>query len=248
MKTLNRDRRGLALLVRAEREEAAQWRRFSLKPDRRTRESLFERYRRFARQIAARIARGQSLDIDRQFDLEQFAYKGLLEAIDRYDPVHGVPFLGFAKLRIKGSILDGMAQLDEFNAQQTFHRRRERERMSSLAAEPNSRRSAVEELSELVAQLALGLMLDAQERKSDDGLAGSSDSGFDCLAWRETRALLHCRVSELPEPEQTVIRQHYHNELLFSQIAALLGLSKGRVSQLHKSALEKLRKSMRALR
>lgn len=239
---------GLALLIQPDREEASLWRRFSSTRESRLREGLFERYRRFARRLASRHARRQRLDPDHVRDLEQFAYRGLLEAIDRYDPVRGASFLAFAKARITGSIIDGLAQMDEFNAQQRFKRRQERERAASLLTEPRHVTSALQELANVVTELALGLMLDAEERNQPDPLVGNMHNGFDCLAWRETRVLLRCRVSELPEPEQTIIRQHYENDLLFSQIATMLGLSKGRISQLHKSGLEKLRKSMRPAR
>lgn len=240
-----RGKSGLALLIQPDREEASLWRRFSSSRESRLREGLFGRYRRFARLLASRHARRLRLGADHVRDLEQLAYRGLLEAIDRYDPMRGASFLAFAKARINGSIIDGLGRMDEFSAQQRFKRRQERERATSLLSEATRERSAVQELANVVAELALGLMLEAEERSRSDPLVGNMDNGFDRLAWRETRILLRCRVSELPEPEQTIIRHHYENDLLFSQIAAMLGLSKGRVSQLHKSGLEKLRKSMR---
>jgi RNA polymerase sigma factor for flagellar operon FliA len=91
-------------------------------------------------------------------------------------------------------------------------------------------------------------MLDAEQAQRPDGMAGAPGCGFDNLAWRQTQALLAQRVEALPEPERTVVRQHYLHDLLFSQIATMLGLSKGRVSQIHKSALSRLSKSMRVLR
>jgi len=60
--------------------------------------------------------------------------------------------------------------------------------------------------------------------------------------------VLHRRVTDLPEPERSVVRQHYQHDLPFAEIATMLGLSRGRISQLHKSALGKLRKSMKAVR
>lgn len=235
-------------MIEPEREEASLWRRFSSTREAHLREGLFGRYRRFARHLASRYARRQHLASDHLRDLEQFAYTGLLEAIDRYDPQRGTSFLAFAKARINGSIVDGLSRIDEFSAHQGFKRRHERERAASLLGEAKGERSALQELADVVAELALGLMLEAEERRQSDSMIGNVDNGFDCLAWRETRTLLRCRVSELPEPEQTIIRQHYENDLLFSQIAIMLGLSKGRISQLHKSGLEKLRKSMRPAR
>jgi RNA polymerase sigma factor for flagellar operon FliA len=211
---------------------------------------LFDRYRRFAASLARRHARRSNVAYDVGEDLEQFAYRGLLEAIDRYDPLKGVPFMAFASSRIAGSILDGMARLDEWGAQFRFRRRMERERIASLAAGRDTAQvaGAVEQLAELVAELAFGLMLAAEERAAPNAISGGAENGFDSLAWREMQVLLHQRVADLPEPERSVIRQHYQHDLPFSQVAELLGLSRGRISQLHKSALGKLCRSMRSVR
>lgn len=238
---------GLRLVTLPERAEASLWRRFRATGQGRLRESLFDRYHRFARSLARRHARRHGLATDMREDLEQFAYRGLLEAIDRFDPRRGAPFMTFAAARIAGSIIDGLGSLDERGARLRFKSRVERERLASLAPEKRAEGSAMGQLADLVTELALSLMLDMEERSDPEGLAGRPENGFDCLAWRETRALLQKRVEQLPEPEQSVIRHHYQHDLLFTQIAAMLGLSQGRVSQIHKAALARLRKSMRSI-
>lgn len=241
-------RHGLSLILDVEREEASHWRRFAMTRDGRLRERLFDRYVGLAKALARRQARRSALRADLREDLEQFAYRGLLEAIDRFDPARGVGFPGFAKPRIAGSIVDGIGTLNEDAARVRFRARRERERLTSLADKPEPPVAATQRLADLVTELALGLMLEQNAASQDTALIGNPDNGFDNLAWRETQALLGQRVEHLPEPERTVIRQHYHNGLLFVQIAAMLGLTKGRVSQLHSAALARLRKSMRAIR
>ncbi|MBY8825568.1 sigma-70 family RNA polymerase sigma factor [Sphingomonas colocasiae] len=235
------------LLVRPDRAEASLWRRFKSSGHPRLRESLFERYRRFARSLARRHARRSALGNDVVADLEQCAYGGLLEAIDRYDPARGTSFLSFATARIAGSIVDGLGNLDEHNAQYRFRRRAERERLDSLIGDEarTGQGNAIGQLTDLIAELALGLILAAEENEASGPYSGRPDSGFDTLAWRQTKILLHQRVDSLSEFERIVVRQHYQNDLLFSQIATMLGLSRGRISQIHKSALGKLRKTMR---
>jgi RNA polymerase sigma factor for flagellar operon FliA len=241
---------GLDVLVRPDRAEASLWRRFRATGQGKLRDSLFDRYSRFAASLARRHGRRVNADRDVRDDLEQCAYRGLLEAIDRYDPLKGVPFMAFASSRIAGSIVDGMGRLSEWGAQFRFRRRLERERMASLVARDDDAKasSAIEQLAELVTELAFGLMLAAEERAAPNAISGGPDNGFDSLAWRETQVVLHRRVTELPEPERSVVRQHYQQDLPFAEIADMLGLSRGRISQLHKSALGKLRKSMRSVR
>lgn len=238
---------GLRLVTQPERAEASLWRRFRETGQGRLRESLFDRYHRFARSLARRHARRHGLAADLREDIEQLAYRGLLEAIDRFDPRRGPPFMAYAARRIAGSIVDGLGSLDERSARLRFKGRVERERMASLAPPAGDEARATSQLADLVTELALSLMLDMEERSAPEGLAGRPENGFDSLAWRETRALLHQRVDQLPEPERSVIRHHYQHDLLFAQIAAMLGLSPGRVSQIHKTALARLRKSMRSI-
>jgi RNA polymerase sigma factor for flagellar operon FliA len=239
---------GLNLLVQPERAEASLWRRFEASPNAPLRECLFERYRNFARAIARGQARRHGFALDRCEDLEQLAYSGLLEAIDRFDPRRGAPFPAFAKRRIVGSIMDGLRLIDEQGAQLKFKGRVEQERLASLVPSRNVKASATRQLSDVVTELAIALMLDMEDRNEHSAITGRPENGFDSLAWRETKALLSQRVDELPEPERSVVRHHYQHDMLFTQIAGLLGLSKGRVSQIHKSALARLRKSMRSIR
>jgi len=53
-------------------------------------------------------------------------------------------------------------------------------------------------------------------------------------------------VADLSEQERTVIRYHYLQEVPFSEIAALLGLTKGRIAQIHKQALGRLRTALQS--
>ncbi|HKX79061.1 MAG TPA: sigma-70 family RNA polymerase sigma factor [Novosphingobium sp.] len=244
-----RNLRGVDVVARPDRVEASLWRRFILSGQARLRESLFERYRQFARSLARRHARRNQLGRDVVEDLEHFAYTGLLEAIDRYDPRKGRAFLAFATSRIAGSIVDGLGRINELGAQLRFRRRSERERVASLVdGEQEGTRTAVAQLADLVTELALGLMMAAQENAEAGPREGTADNAFDNLAWRQTQNQLRERVNGLDEIERTVIRQHYQNDLLFSQIATMLGVSRGRVSQIHKAALGKLRKTMRLAR
>jgi RNA polymerase sigma factor for flagellar operon FliA len=51
-------------------------------------------------------------------------------------------------------------------------------------------------------------------------------------------------LKRLTQQEQTVIRHHYLQEIPFDEIAAHMSLSKGRISQIHRSALQHLRDAL----
>ena len=58
---------------------------------------------------------------------------------------------------------------------------------------------------------------------------------------RQLRERLVQAVEGLPAQERAVIRGHYLQEVPFEQIAASLQLTRGRISQVHRRALLRLR-------
>lgn len=239
---------GMDLLVRPARAEASLWRRLRFDDEISCRRDLFDRYAELARSIAARhFHRRAWVGIDRN-DFDQFAYEGLLESIDRFDPLNGTPFGAYASRRIAGSISDGIAKMSEIGTQLRHRHRLEQERLRSLtsASQLDGTTDAVSVLSELAVGLALGMMLEGALIKHPDA-ADLAPNAYESLEWREMQARLKHEVAELPEREAAIVRQHYDMGLSFVQIAELMGVSQGRISQLHRSALVRLRKRIGSL-
>jgi RNA polymerase sigma factor for flagellar operon FliA len=61
------------------------------------------------------------------------------------------------------------------------------------------------------------------------------------VAWRQARERMLGAVRALPDRERQVIVLHYLHGLTFEHIGAVLELTKGRISQLHREALLMLR-------
>lgn len=241
MKPAERAETGLTLVVDPLRAEASLWRRSRFEGCVAARETLFTRYLALARAIAGRLARDRRASAADRGDFDQFACEGLLQALDRYDPLAGVPFAAFARRRIAGAIAAGAARLTELGTQFSHRRRVERERIRALAAS-DAAVDPLAALADLAVGLAIGLMLDGTGIVAANDTADTRPGAYDSLAWRETMALLTAAVDALPDAEAMVIRQHYHHGVPFAEIATLLRLSRGRISQLHRAAIERLRK------
>lgn len=240
---------GLDLLVRPNRVEASLWRRLGSEADAECREALFNRYVGLARAIARRHFHRRVVKTVDRGDFEQFAFEGLLQAIDRFDPLQNVPFEAYARRRIAGSVSDGVSRMTEINTQISHRHRAERERVRSLGVrDTEGEQDPVSALADLAVGLALGLILEGTSLLTCEGGCDTRPLAYETLEWREMQAGLKREVGRLPENEAIVIRQHYDNGLSFTQIAELLRLSRGRVSQLHRSALERLRKKMGAFK
>lgn len=243
-------KRGLALLIHGDRREAALWRNFLKARNGKHREQLFTRYQPFATRIARmEYHRRQKSNFDLS-DVEQLAFEALLQAIDRFDPEHGTPFEGFARLRIKGHIANGLARMSERGAQASYRRRAERDRLRSLA--PAARDAATDDplsaLSALAATLAMGVMLEDDKTSEWETIEDTSPLAFESLAYRELQHNLWKQVDALPDREAFVMRHHYSKQVSFKVIAELLGVTSGRVSQIHRQALLRLRAQLAKFR
>jgi RNA polymerase sigma factor for flagellar operon FliA len=227
-----------------EDEEARLWREFKTDASVDARARLFTRHLDFAMRLAKRhYLDRRSGDIELA-DLRQLASAGLLEAIDHFDPDRGVPFRGYARRRIAGSILDGISHMSELREQLSFQKRARRERVKSLVSGEMSASSVMDALGALVdiaAGLAIGFMIEGAT--GDDGAVeiDPAPSAYESLEWKQTLKGLMAEIDALPEKEQFIVREHYLSGLAFDQIGQALGLSKGRISQLHRAAIGRLR-------
>ncbi|MFC5475510.1 sigma-70 family RNA polymerase sigma factor [Paraherbaspirillum soli] len=212
------------------------------------RERIFMRYLPYAKALAARLYRGRPYDDVEFSDFYQLACVGLLEAIDRYDATRGVSFKTFCTLRVEGNVLSGVELLTDGQEQVRLARRIKKDRLASLKEggdEGHSRASgAFAKLCEVATGLAIGFMLDdtsmfagADERQNQVG-------AYHTVAWRQAKARLMMNLERLPERERKILMYHYFHGLTFEHIGSILGVTKGRISQIHRSALALLRQAM----
>lgn len=233
---------GLRLVIDERRVEAAMWRAHLDEPAARSRSALFMRFMPFARRVAHdEWHRTGGHGFERE-DFEQLANEGLLQAIDRFDPTREARFEAYARHRIRGCILSGLSKASEASSQFSYRKRAERGRLRSLRASTDQAGSPLERLADLTVMVALGALLETRAEIEPDHLASEGPTAFETLAWNQLCGEVDKRIAQLPHNEAFVLDQHYQHGLQFQQIALLLGVSKGRVSQLHAQGLEKLRR------
>lgn len=214
------------------------------------RERLIEHYLPFARMIAAKLYGKRHCEEFEFDDYLQFATIGLMECVDRFDPKSAAQFTTFAVKRINGCVLDGIERLSERQQQINTHQRLilERSKLVGEAVKENSRHGSVfERLAEIAVSLALGHILDDSSLRPDAELA-QPDNQYRNIELRQLRDHLLELVEELPERERLLIKYNYFNHMAFDTVAQYWGVSRSRIAQLHRSALDRLRKSSVALR
>lgn len=228
-------------------EEALLWQSMRSDGSALARERLFARYAPFARSVGRRLCRARMYgDIDHA-DVDQSAYEGLMQALDRFDPTRGVPFKGYAAPRISGAVIDGIAKMSDIREQISWRHRMRRERIRSLQASVNDSdpiEQALEALTEIAVGLAVGFMLEGTALYQDEDVS-KQPNAYDSLAWKGMKAALRTGLESLPERERAIICHHYLDGMAFENIARLFGMSKGRISQLHRAALQRLQRGLR---
>lgn len=220
------------------------WRRWRDENDASAREALILLHLEFAKMLAAKCFAGRYGDELEFADYMQFATVGLLESIDRYDPASQASFRTFSAPRINGAMLDGVARLSEQQRQISARQRMLAERAESLTGSMESKEGTdeiFEQLAGVAIGLALGYMLEGSSMYQVQEPV-SMNSAYTNVEVRQLQQQVRSLVDMLPERERSVIKYHYLNHLRFEAIAEILSLSKGRVSQLHKNALDLLRK------
>ena len=225
-------------------EEKLLWQRMANSDDL-ARNKLIDHYYPLARRISAQLFASRP-DNDVEFDdYLQYAVSGLIEAIDRYEPNREASFATFASYRIRGSILNGVGKITEKREQSAFWQRQRKERLESLLSEDGGEIDSehlFEEMVETTIGVALSYLLE------DAGVVESQENVMTDLVYKsEAVSQLQDRmvayVNVLPERERIIILYHYYHHMNFEELSHMLEITKGRVSQLHKQALLRLRSS-----
>ena len=235
--------------------EAVLWQRMAA-GDAQARQQLIEHHLPYAKVVAAtHFKRRMAEDIEFG-DYLQWASLALLESVDRYQPGQGAGFRTFAAHRMRGAILDGLSQWSETRQQFAVRRQLERERLDSVKslAEPaawevSGERSCKElfaYLADVGMGLALGILLEGTGMIDRDvsSQPAETDQPYQHLELKHLKRQVMALARQLPNSQRQVLEQHYLAEVSFSDIALQLGLTKGRISQIHKQALGALRQAL----
>ena len=206
--------------------------------------------------IAIRVRESLPVHVELD-DLVHAGILGLFDAATKYNANKMVAFSSYAKYRIRGAILDSLRQLDW--ASRDLRRRHKlvdqitRDLCTSLQRQPTE-----DELAEKMGvevsrwrHMALDLrtvgLVSASTRAQDDvdlpapDFPGKPESQPDSICAREElKAKLEVAMSVLPQRYKKVVVLYYTREMTMKEIGGMLGINESRVSQIHKSALEKM--------
>lgn len=219
-------------------DENALWHHYSKDREVVIRDQLFDLYIDWAEDIASLIFNQTNISGLHYEEVCQWAYQGLLEAIERFEPERGVRFRTYGQYRVRGAIFSHLPKVSE-DARYYADRGRYLNALTEPTAQPETQSSdePVSELVSLVMNMAVEFLL--QEPECDlTHMTGDfySSPEINTIAQR-----IRDHVDSLEQPMQSVVRLYYFEDMTFERITHILELSSARISQLHSRAIVTLR-------
>ncbi len=176
-----------------------------------------------------------------------------------YDPSRGVPFSGFAAFRIRGALTDELRSMDWASRGVRTKARSIDAAHNALAAKLGRSPTRAEvsqemglsirDLDAVDADVQRAAVLSLQALTPDDGaelLPTAADGPEGVLLKREQLGYLRDGIAELPDRLRFVVEQYFFGQRMMADIAAELGVTESRVSQLRSEALVLLRAGLRS--
>lgn len=224
------------------------------------REEMIVKHAPLVRYVVGRllVVLPQVLDKD---DLLGYGTIGLIEAVDRFDPAHGVSFEAFASDRIKGAVIDALRAADW--VPRTARKRARDIQRSFIGLEeqlgrPPSEQEVASELGLTLGQMhramadatstVVSLQRPVRSPDGDQALTTLLDCVTDESAGPsqevERRELHHSVIEalrRLDEREQLVLSLYYEQGLTLREIGKVMDICESRVWQLHARAIMRIR-------
>ncbi|MGC8490257.1 MAG: FliA/WhiG family RNA polymerase sigma factor [Syntrophobacteraceae bacterium] len=190
-------------------------------------------------------------------DLISAGVLGLIDAIEKYDSAQGIPFEYYAKIRIKGAMLDEIRSMDWIP--RSLRQKSSVIEKACISLEQRFGRDPSEE------EIALELNLDMDEfhklmdeikgisflpenihdiiheNRENNSLSSDSEELFNATYREEIRLHLAEAITGLAQKEQLVLSLYYYEEMTMKEIGVTLGYTESRISQIHTKAMVKLR-------
>lgn len=212
--------------------------------------------------IAVRVHENLPVHVDLD-DLIHAGVLGLFDAASKYNADKKVVFHSYAKHRIKGAILDSLRQADWASRDL----RKRHKQVEAITRDLTFKLGRAPIDSEIAEKLGIGeerwrrMMIELrtvglisasgrgteQEEGAPVDFPAKQDSQPDNMfALEQLRNTLSVAMKTLPERYRKVVFLYYTNEMTMKEIGGLLGINESRVSQIHKTALEKMATALRS--
>ncbi len=216
--------------------------------------------------IVSRLAIGLPTWIDKR-DLISSGVIGLIDAAKGYDPKKGIKFTTYASSRVKGAIIDELRNLDwvprSIRDKSKQIESAILELIEKLGRFPNDAEVVdilgwdEEKYNKSIRQISGTTLLSLDEIITTspagdtitrlDTLKGEGENPLKDIERKELVDNIVEIISGLSEQERLVIALYYYEELTLKEIGMVIKVSESRISQIHTTAILKIRARLRSL-
>ena len=225
-----------------------------------TENALVQKYLPLVSAVVNRLAMTLPEHVDHD-DLYSVGLIGLLQALRNYNPACGTSFETYARVRVRGAMLDELRRMDW--VPRTIHEKARRikgvlgELEQKLGTTPTEAQMAkamdmpVAEYQELLDEVrpAAFVCLDAVN-SSEEGDSGplyeviadqTSEGPVEKVSNNELKHVIFERLKELPEMQRKVLALYYLEDMHLREIAEVFNLTESRICQIHAQAILAIR-------
>lgn len=213
---------------------------------------IVEKYIPLVKNVVGRLAMTLPPHVDGE-ELYSAGLTGLLNAVRNYNPNAGTSFETYARLRIRGAVLDELRRMDW--VPRSVHTKARKVQGVMNEIEQKKGRMATEH--EMAAALKISLpeyhqwlqeirpatfvCLDAAFNNDFDDSVSQYESmadqkqedPLDGTFRRELARVIADRLQELPEMQRKVLALYYFEDMRLREIAEAFGLTESRICQIH---------------
>jgi RNA polymerase sigma factor for flagellar operon FliA len=236
------------------------WRHYHEQDNSQAENALVERYLPLVRYAVNRLAMTLPDHVDRD-DLHSAGLVGLLQSLRNYDPASGTSFESYARLRIRGAMLDELRRMDW--VPRTIHEKSRK--IQQVIGQLEQRLGRVPTDEQVAAAMKISLpayreLLDEIRPAqficldsvctSDGDDSGSlyevianpkQEGPMEQVSQMELKQLVFERLKQLPEIQRKVLALYYGEDLHLREIAEVFGLTESRICQIHSQAILSIR-------
>lgn len=247
-----------------DREETDLWKEYKSSKDQEIRSYLVEKYSPLVKHVAGRIAVGmpQNVEFD---DLVSYGVFGLLDAIEKFDPIREIKFKTYAMTRIRGSIFDELRSVDWIPRSI----RQKAKQLEQIIAQLENKEGQTVDDEAIAKELGVSVieLNSLMTKLSGTSMVSLNDIWFlgdenDEVSFMETlespqnlnpdqiiekeeiKNIIVEAIKTLPEKEKKVIVLYYYEDLTLKEIGEVLEVTESRISQLHTKAVMRLRSKL----
>ncbi len=234
--------------------------------DTRSRDEMVKKHLKLVSYIAGRLAIGLPDWIDKR-DLISAGVVGLIDAVNNFDPSKGIKFETYAKMRIRGAIIDDLRAMD-WIPRSTRAKSKEIERSIESLVKGLGRLPTDEEIADdlgwdldqyykSLGQVSVTTLLSLDEMigttasgtpvSRGDLVSDGADGTLETMTQVELKEKVVEILGDLTEQERIVIALYYYEELTLKEIGMVMEVTESRISQIHTAAILKLRARIRSV-